>query len=89
MALDGVDNSHIYNNSLFSANAQGGAVATDEGIDLNGEANQVFDNYFSCLLPAAANGDWNDYNSSDSAVGDTNSWIGNHLLNGLAVTNPT
>ena len=89
MALDGVDNSHIYNNSLFSANAQGGAVATDEGIDLNGEANQIFDNYFSCLLPAAANGDWDDYNSSDSAVGDTNAWIGNACLNGMATTNPT
>jgi hypothetical protein len=86
MALNGCDNSHIFNNSIYNAHAQGGAAATNEGIDTTGGAsNQVFDNYFSCLLPVPGNGDWNDLNTAAA----TDAWIGNHCMNGVAVLNPT
>jgi hypothetical protein len=87
MSLQDTDYSHIFNNSIYNflaATAQAGATAA--GIDLTGGLhNQVFDNWFSCALPAAANGDWDDFN----APGTGDAWIGNHCMNGLAVTNPT
>ena len=43
------------------------------------------DNFFSCLLPVPANGDWNDLNTAAA----TDAWMGNYCMNGLAVTNPT
>lgn len=77
---------HIYRNSIYNGNAQGAGVATDEGIDTSaGGQNQVFDNWFSCVLPAASNGDWDDLNSGAA----TDAWIANHCTNGMAVTTPT
>lgn len=87
LPLRGVDNSHIYDNSIYNGNAQGAGVATNEGIDLtNGVNNQIFANVFSCLLPVPANGDWDDLNSGGGA---TNAWIANACTNGTAVTTPT
>jgi hypothetical protein len=84
--LGGADNNHIHRNSIYNGNAQGGAAATNEGINLTGGGdNQVFDNYFSCLLPVPANGDWDDLNTGAA----TDAWIGNHCMNGLATTTPT
>jgi len=91
MSLLECDYSHIWGNSIFNSNAQGAALATDEGITTTdgganiGTENQVYDNYFSCLLPVPANGDWDDLNTASP----TDAWIGNHCMNGLAVTNPT
>ena len=86
MALNGVDESQIMRNVIFNANAQTPAAATDEGIDTTGGArNTVADNYFSCVLPAAAAGDWDDLNTASAS----DAWISNHLLNGDSVTNPT
>jgi hypothetical protein len=85
MSLVECDDSFIYNNSIYNANAEAGAACTDEGITTaTGESNQVYDNYFSCLLPVGV-GDYNDLNTASA----TDAWIGNHCLNGLAVTNPT
>lgn len=84
--LGDVRHFHIFRNSIYNANAEGGGAAAAEGVTTAGGAqNQVFDNWFSCLLPGPGNGDWNDLNT---AAG-TDAWIGNHCLNGLAVTNPT
>lgn len=86
MDLPACDNSHIWRNSIYNTDAQAGAAATDEGITTAGGAgNQVFDNFFSCILPVAAPGDWDDLNTAAA----TDAWIGNHLMNGLAITNPT
>jgi len=86
MSCQGMDYSFIHGNSLSDWRAITGAAATDAGIDLtNGNRNQVYDNYLSCLLPAAAPGDYNDYNTA----GATDAWIGNHCMDGLAVTRPT
>jgi len=85
MALQGCVDSVIYRNFIYNSNAQGAALATDEGIDTTGGArNLVFDNWFSCLLPVPANGDWNDLNTSAA----TDAWVGNHCMDGLAVANP-
>jgi hypothetical protein len=84
--LGGCDNNHIARNSIFNASAQAGAAATNEGINLTGgDENMVFDNWFSCLLPVPANGDWDDLNTAAAS----DAWVGNHCMNGLAVTNPT
>jgi hypothetical protein len=87
LQLPGTDHSHIYANSIYNllaATAQVGA--TGAGIDLAaGAQNQIYNNWFSCALPAAANGDWDDFNVP--GVGDA--WVGNYCMNGLAVTNPT
>ncbi len=84
--LGGADNNHIYNNRIFNSAAQGAAAAANEGINLTGgDENFVTDNYFSCLLPVPANGDWDNLNTA--AAGDA--WVGNHCLDGLAITNPT
>lgn len=80
------DYSFIYGNQVYNANAQGGALATDEGFDTSdGGNNTVSDNYFSCLLPAAANGDYDNLNSAAAS----DAWINNHCLNGDTTTNPT
>ena len=82
----GLDNSRIANNTIYNTNAQGAALATNEGIDTTGgRQNIVIDNYFSCLLPVPANGDYDDLNTAAA----TDSWIGNHCSNGLAITSPT
>lgn len=86
MALRGVDHTFIFNNSLYNWLAVTAAAATDGGIDTTaGQMNQVFENYFSCLLPAAAPGDWDDFNTASA----TDAWINNHCMNGLAITRPT
>ncbi len=86
--LDDSDNNHIYRNSIYNASALAVAVATDEGIVFaaTGDNNMICENCFSCALPAAANGDWNDLNTTGSA---TNAWVHNKCWNGVAVTAPT
>jgi hypothetical protein len=85
MDLTNCDYCHIHQNSIYNDANQAGAAGTNTGIvTTNGSHNQVFDNYFSCILPVAAPGDWSDMNSSAA----TDAWIGNHLMNGLAITNP-
>jgi hypothetical protein len=86
MDLPHLADSHISGNSIYNTNAQAAGAATDEGITTaGGLRNQVFNNYFSCVLPVAAPGDYNDLNTAAA----TDAWIGNHCMNGLAITNPT
>ena len=86
MSLVECTKSHIHGNSIFNTNAQVAAVATDQGITTStGGLNQVYDNYFSCVLPVAANGDFDDLNTAAA----TDAWINNHTMNGDSVTNPT
>lgn len=86
MSVQGMQDSEIVQNRIFNASAQGGAAATDEGIDTTGgDNNLVADNWFSCLLPVPANGDWNDLNTANA--GDA--WVNNHCMDGDSVTNPT
>jgi hypothetical protein len=86
MSIQDMDYSFIFHNSLYDWRAATGAAATDAGIDLAGGLhNQVYDNFFSCLLPVPAVGDWNDYNTA----GTNDAWTNNHCMNGDAVTNPT
>lgn len=83
--LGGTERSHIYRNHILNSAALAGGAATDEGIDLTaGQANLVFDNWLSCVLPAFAPGDYDDF----CTAGAGDAWVGNHLMNGLAVTNP-
>jgi hypothetical protein len=86
MDLNNTDFSHIYNNSIYNGAAQAGGAATNQGIITTaGQENQVFGNYFSCLLPVPAVGDWNDLNTAAA----TDAWIANACMNGNATTNPT
>ena len=81
----GCDDNLIHANHVYNASAAIAAAATNEGFDLAaGDDNMVTDNYFSCLLPVGV-GDYNDLNSA----GTGDAWVGNHCMNGLAVTNPT
>jgi len=65
---------------------QAAGAAANVGINTgSGGHNIVFDNYFSCLLPVPATGDWDNMNSGDT----TDAWVGNHCMDGLAVTIPT
>jgi hypothetical protein len=83
--LGGADDNQIFRNTIYNGNAQGAAAAANEGINTTGGTrNQVFDNWFSCLLPVPANGDWDNLNTAAA----TDAWVGNHCMNGLAVTNP-
>jgi len=84
--MDEADHCTIYHNSIFNSNAVAAAVATDEGVNLaNGGNNMVYENSFSCLLPAGANGDIDDLCTASA----TDAWVGNNCMNGLLVTNPT
>jgi len=86
ISMQGGAHNHIWANTIYNSEAQSAAVATDEGIDLTvGSCNLVYDNYFSCVLPAGANGDWDDLNTG--TISD--SWVGNWTTNGMAVTMPT
>ena len=86
MALNGCDRNFIDGNRIYNTSAQGGAAATNEGIDTtNGIGNTVSNNYFSCLLPVPGNGDWDDLNTAAA----TDAWVANYCLNGMAVSNPT
>jgi len=83
--LAGANDNHIYRNRIYNSNAQGAGVATGEGVVSAGARNLVTENWFSCVLPAGANGDINDFCSGSA----TDAWIGNHCTNGLLVTTPT
>lgn len=84
--LGGADENHVYGNSIYNRNAQAGLAATNEGINTTGGTrNMVFGNFFSCLLPVPANGDYDDLNTA--AV--TDAWVQNYCMNGPATTNPT
>jgi hypothetical protein len=86
MSLLECTKSHVWANSIYNSTALGAGASANMGIvTTGGGENQVFDNYFSCLLPVPANGDWDDLNTAAA----TDAWIGNHCLNGLAVSNPT
>lgn len=86
--LGGFDDGQIYRNQIYNANAQNGALATNEGINLTGGArNMISDNYLSCLLPVPAVGDLDDF--CTGPAGGSNAWVGNRCLNGLQVTTPT
>ncbi len=86
MTLHDTDDSLVAGNYIYNGNAQGAGAATDEGIDMTGGArNIVSNNYFSCLLPVPAAGDYDDLNTAAA----TDAWINNHCMNGPAVTNPT
>jgi hypothetical protein len=85
MWMPDADDCLIHDNRIFNDTVQGGASGTNQGIYLvGGNSNMVTDNYFSCLLPVPAAGDYDDFN----APGTGDAWINNHCLNGLAVTNP-
>jgi len=84
--LGGCDDNVISNNKIYNSSAQGAAAAANEGINTTGgDRNMVANNYFSCLLPVPANGDYDDLNTAAA----TDAWVGNHCMNGLAITNPT
>lgn len=86
MELDEADDCEVDHNTIFNGNAQGGAAATDEGINTaGGSDNSVHHNTFSCLLPVPANGDYDDLNSAAA----TDAWVQNYCMNGPATTNPT
>lgn len=84
----GLEDSQIWHNFFFNTDAQGGAAATDVFIDLTNvgaSRNIVADNYFSCLLPVPANGDYDD----TCTAGTTDAWINNHCMDGPTVDNPS
>ena len=84
-ALHLLDHSLINHNWIYNLDAQNGVAATDEGIHTTGGGhNIVSDNYFSCILPVAAPGDYGDLNSAAA----TDAWIFNHCMNGNSITNP-
>lgn len=84
--LSGSDENEIFRNRFFNSRAQAGAAATDEGINTTGgDRNFVTQNWFSCLLPAVAAGDYDDLNTAAA----TDAWVQNECMNGPAVTNPT
>lgn len=76
----------IWDNRLFNSTAEGAGLATDCMIALpNGATNLVHQNVMSCVLPAMANGDYDDCNTESG----TDSWNQNYCTNGPSVTNPT
>jgi hypothetical protein len=84
--LGGADDNEIYENRIYNQDAENGAVATNEGINLTGgSSNLVHHNTLSCLLPVPANGDYDDLNSASAS----DAWIHNFCLDGPSVTNPT
>jgi len=81
MNLVGCSYSYFYRNQIYNHDARMGINATDDGIDLmNGLANLVSDNTFSCLLARMNN---------FCTAGATDSWVNNHAMDGLVVLNPT
>jgi len=84
--LGGGDDNYIHNNLIYNTNAEAGAAATNEGINLTGGTNNLVTlNSFSCLLPVPANGDWDDLNTAAA----TDAWVQNYCLDGPNITNPT
>jgi hypothetical protein len=85
MDLTNCDYCHVHQNSIYNDNNENGVNGTDTGIiTTNGTHNQVFDNYFSCILPVGAAGDYDQMNTA----GASDAWINNHCMNGLAITPP-
>lgn len=86
MTLGAVSDSVIHNNWIYNGTAEGAGAAAGEGIDTTGGAdNLITNNFFSCLLPVPANGDWDDLNESAA----TDAWIANYCIDGMAVSQPT
>jgi hypothetical protein len=86
--LSDSDNNHIYGNAIYNASALAAAAAAGEGINLaaGGGNNMIFNNWFSCLLPVPANGDFDDLNNPGAA---TNAWVQNFCIDGPTVAAPT
>jgi len=83
MWLGDSDSAAVYNNRIYNHDAESVAAATNEGINTTGGGdNMVCDNYFSCRLLGA--GGWADLNSGTAS----DAWIGNNLLDGVAITTP-
>lgn len=83
MWLGDSDQGAVYNNRIYNTDAESVAAATNEGINTTGGGrNMVCDNYFSCRLLGA--GGWADLNSGAAS----DAWIGNSLIDGVAVTTP-
>jgi len=85
-ALGGCEYNEIAFNTFYNDDAQAGNAATNDGVNTTGGShNTVHNNVFSCVMPAAHAGDWDDFNTG--AV--TDAWVHNQLTNGIAVTTPT
>jgi len=85
-ATGGCDHNVVSSCIVWNADAQAAALATNEGVNFTGgDGNVVNDCFFSCVLPAPANGDFDDLNTASA----TDAWINNHCLNGDTTTNPT
>jgi len=86
LSIAGATDCLIQRNVLHNSAAQAGAAATNEGIlTSGGSSNAICENWFSCLLPVAAPGDFNDFNTPSA----TDSWIANYCTNGLVTLPPT
>ena len=86
ISMTELEDSEIIGNRIYNSNAQGGGAATDEGIDTAlGARNLIANNWFSCILPAGAPGDVDDFCSGSAS----DAWIGNFCSNGMLVTTPT
>ena len=84
--LGKIEDNNIYISSAVAANPSGDLGITTDG----GNSNIVAHNTLSCLLPAVANGDYNDICSPDQAAPNTTDvWIQNFCLDGPTTTNPT
>ena len=85
MSLVECSNSHVFNNSIYNANAATPVAATNQGIvTTTGGNNQIFDNHLSCPIGAVPGG-WADF---CSGVANSDAWINNHLLDGMSITTP-
>lgn len=83
---NGCDDNRVSDCWVWNSAAQAGGAATDEGFDFqNGSMNMVTNCWFSCILPAAAPGDFDDLNTATA----TDAWINCHCINGDSTTNPT
>jgi len=89
--LRDADQCEIYRNQVWNSLAQSAAAATDLGITTeDGRENFVHHNVLSCVLPAGAPGDYDDYCTASTAGGGADdAWIENYCMNGPSVTNPT
>ena len=86
LGLGGCDRMLIERNWFYAQTAVQAAASADRMINLAaGSSNMIANNWMSCLLPAAANGDYDDCNSP----GTNDAWIQNMCMNGPSVTNPT
>jgi len=81
-----IEYNNIYNSTAVAAGASVDlGITTDDGSD-----NIVAHNVLSCLLPVPANGDYDDFCTSDHAAPNTSDvWINNFCLDGQTTTNPT